>query len=149
MSTDRIMTTTNSWSPEANNVLWHMAQLKERTPGLREAVAVSSDGLPIALSPGLDRDSADRFSAVASGLIGLAYGAAGRFGGGLVNEVIVEMEHAFLFVTGMSDGSSLAVVAESDSDVATVAYHMAEVARTIGATLTPALRSELQGLLPS
>ena len=30
----------------------------------------------------LDRDAADRFAAVASGLIGLAYGAAGRFGGG-------------------------------------------------------------------
>ena len=63
---------------------------------------------------GLDRESADRFAAVASGLIGLAYGAAGRFGGGAVNEVIIEMENAFIFVTGISDGSCLAVVADGD-----------------------------------
>ena len=87
-----------------------MQNFAERVPGVNEAVVVSSDGLPIATSSGLDRDAADRFAAVASGLIGLAYGAAGRFGGGAVNEVIIEMENAFLFVTGISDGSCLACV---------------------------------------
>ncbi|MCB1004057.1 MAG: roadblock/LC7 domain-containing protein, partial [Acidimicrobiales bacterium] len=92
--------------------------------------------------------AADRFAAVASGLIGLAYGAAGRFGGGAVNEVIVEMENAFLFVTGISDGSSLAVVASSGCDVGLVGYEMALMVEKAGSVLTPELRAELQGALP-
>ncbi len=135
-------------SKEATNLNWLVGNFVERAPGVDEAVVVSSDGLPIALSDGLDRDAADRFSAVASGLIGLAYGAAGRFGGGAVNEVIVEMEHAFLFVTGISDGSCLAVVAASDCDVDLVGYEMALMVEKAGAVLTPDLRTELQGSLP-
>ena len=135
-------------STAANNVNWLVANFVERVPGVSEAVVVSSDGLPMALSGGLDRDAADRFAAVASGLIGLAYGAAGRFGGGRVNEIIIEMENAFLFVTGVSDGSCLAVVADADCDVGLVGYEMAVLVEKTGPFLTPELRAELQSSLP-
>ncbi len=135
-------------SQEAKNLNWLVSNFVERVPGVTEAVVVSSDGLPMAVSKGLDRDAADRFAAVASGLIGLAYGAAGRFGGGAVNEVIVEMENAFLFVTGISDGSSLAVVADAEADVGQVGYEMALLVEKVGPVLTPELRAELQASLP-
>jgi len=135
-------------SRAASDVSWLVTNFVDRVPGVSEAVVVSSDGLPMATSRGLGRDAADRFAAVASGLIGLAYGAAGRFGGGAVNEVIVEMERAFLFVTGISDGSSLAVVAGADCDVGLVGYEMAVLVEKAGAVLTPELRTELQGSLP-
>ena len=135
-------------SSAANNVNWLIANFVERVPGVNEAVVVSSDGLPMALSGGLDRDAADRFAAVASGLTGLAYGAAGRFGGGRVHEIIIEMEHAFLFVTGISDGSCLAVVAAAECDVGLVGYEMAVLVDKTGPFLTPELRAELQGALP-
>jgi predicted regulator of Ras-like GTPase activity (Roadblock/LC7/MglB family) len=135
-------------SAEARNLNWLITNFTDRVPGVNEAVVVSSDGLPMAVSEGLDRDAADRFAAVASGLIGLAYGAAGRFGGGAVNEVIVEMENAFLFVTGISDGSCLAVVSSADADVGLVGYEMAVLVDKAGAVLTPELRAELQAALP-
>lgn len=135
-------------SAEARNLNWLITNFTEKVPGVNEAVVVSSDGLPMAVSEGLDRDAADRFAAVASGLIGLAYGAAGRFGGGAVNEVIVEMENAFLFVTGISDGSCLAVVSSADADVGLVGYEMALLVEKAGAVLTPELRAELQAALP-
>jgi uncharacterized protein len=138
----------STMSSAATNVNWLVANFVERVPGVSEAVVVSSDGLPMALSGGLDRDAADRFAAVASGLIGLAYGAAGRFGGGRVNEIIIEMEHAFLFVTGVSDGSCLAVVADADCDVGLVGYEMAVLVDKTGPFLTPELRAELQSTLP-
>ena len=72
-------------SSAASNVNWLVNSFVSKVPGVSEAVVVTSDGLPMATSEGLDRDAADRFAAVASGLIGLAYGAAGRFGGGAVN----------------------------------------------------------------
>ena len=135
-------------SSEARTLNWLVQTFAERVPGVNEAVVVSSDGLPMAASTGLDRASADRFAAVSSGLIGLAYGAAGRFGGGAVNEVIVEMENAFIFVTGISDGSSLAVVASSQCDVGLVGYEMALLVEKAGNVLTPELRAELQSALP-
>jgi predicted regulator of Ras-like GTPase activity (Roadblock/LC7/MglB family) len=135
-------------SNAAQNINWLVANFVKQVPGVQEAVVVSSDGLPIAKSEGLDRSAADRFAAVASGMIGLAYGAAGRFGGGAVNEVIVEMENAFLFVTGISDGSSLAVVAAGGCDVGLVGYEMAVLVDKAGSVLSPELRAELQSALP-
>lgn len=119
-------------SQAASNINWLINNFVERVPGVQEAVVVSSDGLPMAASTGLDRASADRFAAVASGLIGLAYGAAGRFGGGAVNEVIVEMENAFLFVTAAGQGTCLAVLAEADADVGHIAYEMAMLVKRVG-----------------
>lgn len=138
----------NGLSTGARNVNWLVNNFVEQVPGVTEAVVVSSDGLPMAVSDGLTRDAADRFAAVASGLIGLAYGAAGRFGGGAVHEVIVEMERAFLFVTGISDGSCLAVTADAECDVGLVGYEMALLVERTGNVLTPELRAELQGALP-
>ena len=135
-------------SSAAQNINWLIGNFVNQVPGVKEAVVVSADGLPMAVSEGLDRDAADRFAAVASGLIGLAYGAAGRFGGGAVTQIIIEMEHAFLFVTGISDGSCLAVVADASSDVGLIGYEMAVLVERCGAVLTPELRAELQGALP-
>jgi predicted regulator of Ras-like GTPase activity (Roadblock/LC7/MglB family) len=135
-------------SAEARNINWLVSSFVDRVPGVSEAVVVSVDGLPMAVSQGLDRDAADRFAAVASGLIGLAWGAAGRFGGGAVSQIVIEMEHAFLFVTGISDGSCLAVVASAQADVGLVGYEMAVLVERAGSVLTPELRMELQGALP-
>jgi predicted regulator of Ras-like GTPase activity (Roadblock/LC7/MglB family) len=139
------MNQTRPLSAEAQNLGWLLNNLVTQVPGVTEAVVFSADGLPMAVSDNLDRESAERFSAVASGLMGLAYGAAGRFGGGRVNEVIVEMEQAFLLVSGISDGSALAVVATAGCDIGLVGYEMAVFADRAGVVLTPALRAELQG----
>jgi predicted regulator of Ras-like GTPase activity (Roadblock/LC7/MglB family) len=134
-------------SADAKNVSWLIVNFVDRVPGVNEAVVVSSDGLPIATSRGLDRDSADRFAAVTSGLIGLAYGAAGRFGGGAVSQVLIEMERALLLVTGISDGSTLAVMADAECDVGLVGYEMAVLVEKCGQVLTPEIRAELQASL--
>ena len=138
---------TDGLSSEARNLSWLLNGFVRRVPGVKEAVVLSADGLPMAVSETTDRESAERFAAVASGLIGLAYGAAGRFGGGRVNEVIVEMEHRFLLVTGISDGSALAAVADAACDIGLVGYEMAVFGERAGAVLTPELRAELQGAL--
>lgn len=132
----------------SDDVNWLITNFVDSTPGVVEAIVVSSDGLLMAMSNGLDRAGGDRFAAVASGLIGLAYGAAGRFGGGRVNEVIIEMDNAFLLVTGISDGSSLGVVAEATCDIGLVGYEMAVLVEKAGRVLTPELRTQLVNSLP-
>jgi predicted regulator of Ras-like GTPase activity (Roadblock/LC7/MglB family) len=134
-------------STEAANMSFLIRNFAERVPGVRDATIVSADGLLLAMSAGMTRESADRFAAAASGLIGLAHGAAAPFGGGRVTEVIIEMEYGFIFVTGISDGSSMAVMAEASCDVGLVGYEMARLVERCGAVLTPELRAELQGSL--
>jgi predicted regulator of Ras-like GTPase activity (Roadblock/LC7/MglB family) len=133
----------------AQNIDWLVARFVQQVPAVREAVVVSSDGLPLAVSQGVERETAERLAAVSSGMIGLAYGSAGRFGAGAVTNVIVEMERGWLFVTGISDGSLMCVVAGADADIGTVGYEMAVFAERAGAVLTPAVRDELKSLMVS
>ncbi|NLA36502.1 MAG: roadblock/LC7 domain-containing protein [Actinobacteria bacterium] len=137
----------NTLSEQAGNVSFLVANFAERVPGVRDAIVLSADGLLMAMSPTLSREAGDRFAAAASGMIGLAYGASAPFGAGRVTEVIVELEFGFIFVTGIGDGSSMAVVAESGCDVGLVGYEMARLAERCGSVLTPELRAELQGAL--
>ena len=139
----------SSLSTDAVNVNFLVTSFAEKVAGVRDAIVVSADGLLMAMSNGLSRESADRFAAASSGLIGLAHCAAAPFGGGLVTEVVIEMEYGFIFVTGISDGSSLAVMAEGGCDVGLVGYEMAVLVERAGPVLTPALRAELQGALPA
>ena len=131
------------------NLNWLITRFVVAVPAVRSAVVVSSDGLALAVSEDVDRESADRLSAVASGMIGLAYGSAGRFGAGSVSNVIVEMTSGWLFVTGIRDGSLLCVLTERAVDIGTVAYQMALFAERAGEVLTPEVREELKAELVS
>lgn len=129
------------------NLNWLISRFALTIPAVRKAVVVSSDGLPLAVSADVDRESADRLSAVASGMIGLAYGSAGRFGAGSVSNVIVEMKNGWLFVTGIRDGSLLCVLTVRAVDIGAVAYEMALFAERAGEVLTPEVREELKAEL--
>lgn len=135
-------------SGDAREFSWLVAQFVESTPGVTEALVLSADGLPMAVSPGLGVDEADRLAAVAAGLVGLANGAATPFRAGRVTQIVVELEYAFLFVTGVSEGSSLAVLATAACDPGLVAYEMGTLVRRAATMLTPALRNELHTALP-
>jgi predicted regulator of Ras-like GTPase activity (Roadblock/LC7/MglB family) len=135
-------------SAEARNVNWLVSSFVERVPGVKEATVVSSDGLLVAISDGLDRSSGDRLAAVAAGLLSIAKGASGPIGGGRVHEVIVEMDDAMLFVMRVSDASVLAVTTTRPCDVGLVGYEMAVLVERCAAALTPGLVSELQTALP-
>ena len=63
-------------SAEARNLNWLVSNFVERVPGVQEATVVSSDGLLIALSDGLDRSSGDRLAAVSAGLLSIAKGGS-------------------------------------------------------------------------
>ena len=134
-------------TPAADSLNWLIVRFVEQIPAVRQAVVVSSDALPLAVSDGVERESAERLSAVASGLIGLAYGSAGRFGAGTVNNVIIEMERGWLFVTGIRDGSLLCVLTAKEADIGMIGYEMALFSDRAGDVLTPEVRDELKSEL--
>ncbi len=110
---------------------------------MESVVVLSTDGLVLALSNRLARDTADTMAAVTSGLTSLTAGAARHMGAGNVNQVIVEMDGGYLFVTTVSEGSALAVMCGAECDIGLIGYEMSMLVARIGQVLTPALRAEL------
>jgi uncharacterized protein len=133
---------------EATNLNWLLENFAERVSGIVDAVLVSADGLLMAMSPGIGRAGGDQFAAVASGLTSLTQGAAKCFGGGRVNQVVVELEQGFMFFMAVRDGSSLAVLARASADVGVIGYEMTMLSKRMGSVLTPLLIAELQAALP-
>ena len=116
---------------------WLISAFADRVPSVAHALVVSSDGLPLAFSHGLPPERVDQLAAVASGLTSLVEGAARIFGGGAVNQTVVEMRRGLLIVMSVTGGSTLAVLATSDCDMGLVAYEMALLADRTWRALTP------------
>jgi uncharacterized protein len=135
---------TSAISAEARNTNWLIEDFVDRIEGVVDAVVVSSDGLLMSMSDGIGRAGGDQLAAVASGLTSLTQGAARCFGGGNVEQVIVELAGGYMLFMAISDGSSLAVLATKDSDVGVVGYEMQMLCVRMGSVLTPALITELQ-----
>lgn len=120
---------------------WLLDNLVERVVDARHAVVLSADGLLIGKSDGLSRDDSDQLSAMASAFQSLARGAGRHFGGGQVRQTIVEMEHAFLFVTAAGRGACLAVLAVESADLGLIAYEMNLLVKQVGVYLSSAPRN--------
>jgi predicted regulator of Ras-like GTPase activity (Roadblock/LC7/MglB family) len=140
-----------SFSAEApdRELDWLTNNFASRIPGVRGVIVLSTDGLVLAASSHLGRDDADTLAAVTSGLTSLTLGAARCLDTGGVNQVIVEMDGGYLFVTTVSDGSALAVTCGPECDIGLIGYEMSLLVARIGPVLTPALRSEIRGEVPA
>ena len=119
---------------------WLLADFIRSTPGVVHALVVSGDGLRVAASGQVDERLADQLSAATSGLVSLANGAAHLVQLGPMTQTIVELEGGHLFITQISDGATLAVVADRHCDMGMVGYEMTILAGQVGHVLTPAAR---------
>lgn len=123
---------------------WMLANFVEQTAGVQGAVAVSSDGLLMAMSASLDRSAAEPVAAIISGLTSLGQGAAGALGYEGLERIVVAMRRGVLLVASVSDGSAVGVVARNGCDIGAVGYQMTLLVERAGALLTPALVAELR-----
>jgi predicted regulator of Ras-like GTPase activity (Roadblock/LC7/MglB family) len=124
---------------------WLLVDFVRDTAGARHALVVSADGLRLAASHGIDEALGDQLAAVTSGLTSLAQGVARSFQAGTVRQTIVEMTHGYLFVTSISEGSTLAVLAERACDMGMIGYEMTLLAARVGHMLTPGRRATVPG----
>ena len=101
-----------------------IAELTERIPGMRHALVVSADGVPVAASDGIPPGRLEQLAAITSGLVSLAEGAARVFDGGGVTQAVVVMAECTLVIMAIDDGSCLAVLVTAAADLDHVAYEM-------------------------
>lgn len=127
------------------DLTWLLDDLVGRVQQVEHAIALSTDGLLVASSRGLGRDDAEHLSAMAAGIQSLARGAGKRFGGGPVQQTIIEMQTSFLFVTAAGRNACLAVLASESADVGLIAYEMAMLVTRAGKFLASPERPALSG----
>jgi predicted regulator of Ras-like GTPase activity (Roadblock/LC7/MglB family) len=133
---------------EVNGFNWLLANFVRSTDGIRDAVAVSSDGLLIATSDGLDRSGADHLAAIVSSLSTLGRSAARRYDFEALKLIMIEMRRGFLLVSAIRGGSCLGVIAEAHCDLGLVGYEISLLAERFGDMLTPTLITESRRSLP-
>jgi uncharacterized protein len=126
---------------------WLLANFVRSTDGVRDAVAVSSDGLLIAMSEGLDRAAADRLAVIVSGLTSLSRSASRSYAFDGLKLIMIEMQRGFLLVSAIANGSCVGVIADDSCDVGLVGYEIAVLADRAGELLTPTLIAELRETL--
>jgi uncharacterized protein len=129
---------------ETQSFNWLLGNFVQETDGVTDAVAVSSDGLLMALSDGLDRKGAERQAAIVSGLTSLARSASRQYGFNGLKLVMIEMVGGFLLVSAISDGSCLGVVATDECDLGLVGHEIAVLCDRFGTLLTPQIVAELK-----
>ena len=138
---------TDAPNQDVQNFNWLLTSFVDQGAGVCDAVAVSSDGILIAMSRTLDRASAERVAAIISGLVSLGRGASRSFGFEPLHQVIVAMDGGYLFVSSMSEGSSIGVVATRKCDIGLVGHQTTLLVERIGALLTPSLVAELRAMV--
>lgn len=131
-------------SAEAQNFNWLVTRFTQQTAGAIASIAVSADGLLIAMSTGLPRENADRLAAISSALLGLANGISDNHPMGHPDKIIVELEHGYMLVCTIAIGCSLGVLADKDAGLGSIAYEMALFANRASGALTPQLIEELK-----
>lgn len=121
-----------SGEAEGRSLDWLVTRFVEETPDAAHAILVSADGLLMAASESIPSDRAEQVAAVSSGLASLAVGAARLFEGGQVLQTVVEMEHGYLMLMAVGDGSNLAVLTQDQADIGQVGYEMALLVDRVG-----------------
>ena len=131
-------------SADAQQFNWLLNQFAADTPLVADVIAVSSDGLLVAMTHSLDRADADRMAAITSAIISLAHGAARVYDLGAPNKVIIDLDRGYLLVSAISAGAVLGVLAAKSANLGQLAYEMAMFANRAGAVLTPGIIEELK-----
>ena len=128
----------------AADFTWLLNRFATETAGVVDAIAVSSDGLLIAVSELREHADSERLAAIVSGITSLAAGASGNYGLGGLNKVIIDLEGGHVLVAAIGSGAVLGVVTDKEAKLGNIAYEMTVFANRAGAALSPQLVRELK-----
>lgn len=131
-------------STVVNDFNWLVNRFSQNTAGVIAAIAVSADGLLMALSADLPQQDADRLAAISSAVLGLANGVSDSYPMGPPDKIIIELQQGYFLVCTISIGCSLGVLATKQAGLGSIAYEMAVFANRASAVLNPQLIEELK-----
>lgn len=137
-----------TWDPPAQlrtprEFGWLISNFVAATPGVRHALIVSSDGLPLLASEGLPADLADPLAAITSGILSLGNNLASQVDAGGCDQILLRLTRGHFVFMGIGDLAGLGVLVQADANLGAVAHQMAQLVGSVGHALTPELRDDL------
>ncbi|MFH8701315.1 roadblock/LC7 domain-containing protein [Streptomyces chartreusis] len=127
-----------------NDLSWMLDSALEM-PGALHAVLVSADGLLMARTKDLGRDSADTVAAAMSGVQSLSR-SLGFFVDGehmQWRQTLVEFDGGWVFLISAGEGAYLAVSAARDVDMADITFRMQQLVGQLGKELAASPREDI------
>jgi predicted regulator of Ras-like GTPase activity (Roadblock/LC7/MglB family) len=125
---------------------WLVNNFVASTPGVAQALIVSSDGLPLIASNGMSADVADPLSAMTSGMISLGHSIAGMVGEDGCDQIMLKFRHGHFLFMAIGSLAGLAVLVKDGANLGVVAHRMAQLVDSVGHVLTPRMRDDLRRL---
>ncbi|MFC3449355.1 roadblock/LC7 domain-containing protein [Amycolatopsis speibonae] len=122
-------------------------EFAQRVIGVEHGIVASADGLLIAASDRLPVDRAERLAAISGGLARLTAGAARCFEAGPVRETVVQMTGGTMVLMPLQSGAHLAVLADCEQDIGSIAYEMTQLGDIVERVLNLAPRPATEGIL--
>jgi hypothetical protein len=145
MNDNDLRTTSPAQRQDDRDLDWLVTRFVDDVPDAAHAILLSADGLLMAASDSIPADRAEQVAAVSSGLASLGVGASRLFEGGAVLQTIVEMEHGYLMLMSVGDGSTLAVLTQDAADIGQVGYEMALLVARVGSAVQAQPRLSASG----
>ncbi|WP_328391492.1 roadblock/LC7 domain-containing protein [Nocardia sp. NBC_00416] len=121
--------------PPRTDLSWLLEEMVDGLPDADSAVLLSTDGLLMGHSAGLERTDAERFAAMASAFHSLARSAGSHFKAGGVCQTVVELDRAVLFITAAGGNACLALLAAESANMGMVAFEMNRTVQRVGSHL--------------
>ncbi|MEU4840715.1 roadblock/LC7 domain-containing protein [Nocardia testacea] len=122
-------------TPPRTDLSWLLEELVSGLPDAESAVLLSTDGLLMGHSAGLEQTEAERFAAMASAFHSLARSAGSHFKAGGVCQTVVELDRAVLFITAAGSNACLALLASESANMGMVAFEMNRTVQRVGSHL--------------
>jgi len=104
------------------------------------AIAVSGDGIPLAVSSGVDPAVRDQLAAGTSGLMSLTGGMAQFMQAGQVNNILVDLDLGWVIVRKPSHRVVLTVLASPHAELGQIQHELIRLGESVGAVLDPGAR---------
>jgi len=128
---------------QVNNLGWMLGDLSSM-PDVRYAVLLATDGLAMGYSEPIDRDTADKIAASASGFHSIGVALAPYTGGGKngLRQVVGEFDEGLLFVKTVGHNALLAVSAMDTVDAEVLTFRMNGLTERLGEELSNPTRNK-------
>ncbi len=123
---------------------WLLDNFATATPGVRHALIVSSDGLPLITAGDMSADLADPLAAMTSGIISLGNNIAAKVGEAGCDQLMLKFPAGHFLFVSIGSLAGFAVLARDGANLGVVAHQMAQLVDAVGHVLTPQLRDDLR-----
>jgi predicted regulator of Ras-like GTPase activity (Roadblock/LC7/MglB family) len=128
----------------AAQIVQLVEDFRESNAGVRHAVVLATDGLPLFKASGMTSEQMQRLAASASGMFSLSKGIGGVLELGALENTLVRLAGGNVIISAIPPHAVLAVTTDVAVDLRQVGYKIGVIASQLGPSLSQEVIGELR-----